>query len=67
MRQHIEDYDADAGVEDMLNDYHEAHFDEGRMEEELEPTTKAYYDMLSAAQQPFTGMPRFLNWMPLHA
>ena len=26
VRQHIEDYDADAGVGDMLNDYHEAHF-----------------------------------------
>ena len=32
MRQCIEDYDADAGVEDMLNDYHEVHFDEGRGE-----------------------------------
>ena len=50
MRQRIEDYDTDAGVLDMLNDYHEAHFDEGRREEEPEPTTKAYYDMLSAAQ-----------------
>ena len=28
VRQRIEDYDADAGVGDMLNDYHEAHFDE---------------------------------------
>ena len=28
VRQHIEDYDADAVVGDMLNDYHEAHFDE---------------------------------------
>ena len=49
MRQRIKDYDADAGVRDMLNDYHEAHFDEGRREEEPEPTTKAYYDMLTAA------------------
>ena len=32
VRQRIEDYDADAGVGDMLNDYHEAHFDEGRRE-----------------------------------
>ena len=32
MRQRIEDYDADAGVGDMLNDYHEAHFDEGHRE-----------------------------------
>jgi len=36
----------------MLDDYHEAHFDEGRREEEPEATTKAYYNMLSAAQQP---------------
>ena len=35
----------------MLNDYHEAHFDEGRREE-LEATANAYYDMLSVAQQP---------------
>ena len=26
--ERIEDYDADAGVGDMSNDYHEAHFDE---------------------------------------
>ena len=55
VRQRIEDYDADAGVGDMLNDYHEAHFDEGRREEEPEPTTKVYYDMLSTAQQPLHG------------
>ena len=39
----------------MLNDYHEAHFDKEHREEEPEPTTKAYYDMLSAAQQPLHG------------
>ena len=55
MRQRIEDYDADAGVGDMLNDYHKAHFDEGRREEEPEPNIKAYYDMLSPAQQPLHG------------
>ena len=55
MRQHIEDYDADSGVEDMLNDYHEAHFDEWHREEELEATAKAYYYMLSMAQQPLHG------------
>ena len=48
VRQHIKDYDADARVGDMLNDNHEAHFDEGRREEP-EATAKAYYDMLSAA------------------
>ena len=54
VRQRIDDYDADARVGDMLNDYHEAHFEEGRREEP-EPTTKAYYDMLSAAQQSLHG------------
>ena len=49
VRQCIEDYDADAAVGDMLNDYHEEHFDEGHREEEPKPTTKAYYDMLSMA------------------
>ena len=54
VRQRIEEYDADAGVADMLDNFHEAHFDEGRREEEEEPeaTAKAYYDMLAAAQQP---------------
>ena len=54
VRQRIEEYDGDAGVGDMLNDYHEAHFDEGRREEEPEATAKAYYDM-STAQQPLHG------------
>ena len=49
VRQHIEEHDADAGVADMLDDFHEAHFDEGPREEEPESTTKAYYDMLAAA------------------
>ena len=39
----------------MLNDYHEAYFDEGRREEEPETTTKAYYYMLCTAQQPLHG------------
>ena len=34
VRPHVEGYDADAGVADMLNDYHEAQFAEGRTEEE---------------------------------
>ena len=32
VRPRVEDYDADAGVADMLNDYHEAQFAEGRTE-----------------------------------
>ena len=58
VRQRIEDLNADGGVGDMLDDYHEAHFGEGRMEEEEEEpeaTAKAYYDMLSVAQQPLHG------------
>jgi hypothetical protein len=41
VRQRIEDHDADARVGDMLNDYHEAHFDEGHVEKEPEATAKA--------------------------
>ena len=52
IRQRIEEHDTDAGVGDMLDDFYEAHFDEGRREEELEATAKAYYDMLAVAQQP---------------
>ena len=55
VRQHIEDYDPVAGVGDILNDYHEAHFDEGHREKEPEATAKTYYYMLSAAQQPLHG------------
>ena len=55
VRQRIEEHDADAGVADMLDDFHEAHFDEGRREEEPKVTAKAYYDMLVAAQQPLHG------------
>jgi hypothetical protein len=40
VRQHVEDYDADAGVADMLNDYYEAQFARGCTEDELEPTAK---------------------------
>jgi hypothetical protein len=55
VRQHIEDYDADDGVLDMLNDYQEAHFAEGCRKEEPEATAKVYYGMLSATQKPFHG------------
>jgi hypothetical protein len=52
VRPHVEDYDADAKVEDMLNGFHEAQFTEGHMEEEMEATAKAFYDMISLAQKP---------------
>jgi hypothetical protein len=65
LRQRVKDYDADAGVADMLNDYQEAQYTEGCMDDEPEPTAKAFYDMFDAAQKPFTARQRFLNWMPL--
>jgi hypothetical protein len=49
VRPRVEDYDADAEVADMLNDYHETQFVEGRIEEEPEATTKAFYDMFVTA------------------
>ena len=52
VRPRVEDYDADAGVAEMLNDYHEAQFAEGRTEDEPEATAKAFYDMFAAAQKP---------------
>jgi hypothetical protein len=36
----------------MIDDFHEAHFQEESREEEPEPSAKAYYDMLAAAQKP---------------
>jgi len=55
VRQCIGDHDDGAGVGDMLDDFYEAHFDEERMGEEPEASTKAYYDMLDATQQPLHG------------
>jgi hypothetical protein len=55
VRQHVKDYDVDDGVADMLNDYHEAQFAGGRMEDEQELTAKAFHDMFDAAQKPFHG------------
>jgi hypothetical protein len=55
LRQCVEDYDADAGVAYMLNDYHEAQYTGECMDDEPEPTTKAFYDMFDAAQKPLHG------------
>ncbi|KAL6655565.1 hypothetical protein ACP70R_006391 [Stipagrostis hirtigluma subsp. patula] len=56
VRQCIEAFDDDAGVGEMLDDFHEAQFrEESQEEEDPEPTAKAYYQMLSAAQQPLHG------------
>jgi hypothetical protein len=55
LRQRVEDYDADAGVADMLNDYQEAQYTGGCMDDEPESTAKAFYDMFDAAQKPLHG------------
>jgi hypothetical protein len=55
VRQRVEDYDADAGVADMLNDYHEAQFTGGCTEDEPELTARASYDMFNVAQKPLHG------------
>jgi hypothetical protein len=52
VRQCIRELDGDAGVADMLDDFHEAHFQGERPEEEPKPSAKVYYDMLAAAQKP---------------
>jgi hypothetical protein len=51
VRPCVEDFDADAGLVDMLDDFHEAQYAEGRTEE-MEATAKSFYDMLSSAQKP---------------
>jgi hypothetical protein len=55
LRQRVEDYDADVGVVDMLNDYQEAQYTGGCMDDEPELTAKAFYDMFDAAQKPLHG------------
>ena len=55
VRQRIDECDAASGIGDMLDDYEEAHFGEGPQEEEPEASTKAFYEMLEAAQKPLHG------------
>ena len=55
VRQRIDECDAAGGIRDMFDDYEEAHFGEGPQEEEPEATTKAFYEMLEAAQKPLHG------------
>ena len=52
VRPRVEAFDADAGVLDMLDDFHEAQYVEGRRLEEMDATTKAFYDMMESAQKP---------------
>ena len=42
VRQRIDECDAASGIGDMLDDYDEAHFGEGPLEEEPEASTKAF-------------------------
>jgi hypothetical protein len=55
VRARVEEFDADAGVADMIEDYHEAQFAEGSMEEEPEASAKSFYDMFAAALKPVHG------------
>jgi hypothetical protein len=52
VRPRLKDFDAGARVADMLEDWHEGQYGEGCTEEEMEPTAKAFYDMMSSAQKP---------------
>jgi hypothetical protein len=55
VRPRVEDFDPTAGVADMLDDFHEGQYTKGRMEEEMEASAKAFYDMMSSAQKPLHG------------
>jgi hypothetical protein len=55
LRQRVENYDADAGVADMLNDYQEAQYTGECMDDEPEPTAKAFYNMFNTAQKRLHG------------
>jgi hypothetical protein len=46
------DYDADAGVADLLNDYHKTQYAGGYTDDEPEPTAKAFYDIFDAVHGP---------------
>jgi hypothetical protein len=55
VRQCVEDYDSDASVANMLNDYHETQFARGCMDDKPETTAKVFYDMFDVAQKPLHG------------
>jgi hypothetical protein len=54
VRPLLEEFDADAGMADLMADYHEAQFIQGMEVEEEDPeeTAKAYYTMMEAAKKP---------------
>jgi len=51
VRPRLEEYDGDAGMADMMADFHDARFVEGLEEEEEDPeeTAKAFLAMLDSA------------------
>jgi len=58
VRPLLEAFDGDVGVAYMIDDFHQGHFakrptkeEEVVVEEEPEPTIKAFYDMLSSTQK----------------
>jgi hypothetical protein len=55
LRQRVDDYDVDAGVADMLNDYQEAQYTGGCMDDEPEPTAKTFYNMFDAVGDLFSN------------
>jgi lysyl-tRNA synthetase class I len=48
----LQDFDADVGVADLLDDFQQAQYAAGHTEEEMEKTAKAFYDMMSSTQKP---------------
>ena len=64
VRQRVEDYDADAGVADMVDDVHQAQFVEGREETEMQAAIDAFKYMMDSAKNPFTLNLRSPSWMP---
>jgi hypothetical protein len=52
VRARVEAFDGDGGVADMIDDYHQAEFAEGRTTEEMEAFAKAFEDMFASAQKP---------------
>ena len=67
VRQRIDDCDADAGVGDMLHDYHEAHFGEGPQEEEQRHLQRHITRCWRRHRNHFMAIQRFLSWMALDA
>ena len=57
----MEAFDADAEVADMLDDFHQGQFDEGREKEEMEAATQAFYDMMDSAQS-VNGVSTRCHW-----